>query len=74
MSTFGTLSVKSKVRVKNQRGYDGATGYITADLGEKTVRISKYMQPVRCRYYTVQLSDKPNLPAMTFAADELEPV
>lgn len=69
MSAF---SPKSKVRIKDQRGYDGALGYITADLGVKTVRFSRYMVPEKVRYFRVRLIDRPNLPTLTFAAEELE--
>ena len=70
---MSTLGLKSKVRVKDQRGYDGATGYITADLGVKTVRFSKYMAPEKVRYFRVRLIDRPNLPELPFSFDELEP-
>lgn len=70
---MGALGLKSKVRIKSGCGYDGATGYITEDLDIKTAHVRKYMAPERVRYFRVQLIDRPHLPAMTFADEELEP-
>jgi len=68
------LQPKQKCRVKGTGSdLDGLIAYITECLGEKQVK-HYLMRPETVTYYRAALPAKPNLPPLTFAAEELEPI
>lgn len=69
---MSTLKPKDKCRVKSTGSdLDGLIAYITECLGPQQVK--RYLlRPETVTYYRATLPAKPNLPPLTFAAEELE--
>lgn len=71
---MSTLQPRQKVRIKPDAmgPFVGEIGYITESAGTRTLS-NGYMTRTYSMW-RVQLSGKPNLPAMPFGSDELEVV